>query len=275
MPIKIACTCGKQFAVKDETAGKTVKCPRCSQPVVVPSATTTGDEYGLSDLFDEAGMKAARAGAPRCPSCGAETTPGAVICIECGYNSQLGRRMETYAEADGGGSHAEQLVRKAEKDLESSPLTQTEEQYGEGGSSYLLTCGMMVVAAVMLGVGFVVVLIASQMNTIGMMIFSLLVMVIAAFFCAVYITVIAFLEDVRKGIGCLVSLLLFYFGGILYLTPLGGYLAIPGRTLAGAYLLIYGYQSGRWIAASVFGLFYIAESTLLMIAIAMIATSSQ
>ncbi len=38
MPITFTCTCGKMLRVKDELAGKSVRCPVCSAAVVVPSA---------------------------------------------------------------------------------------------------------------------------------------------------------------------------------------------------------------------------------------------
>ncbi len=37
MPIKASCNCGFSFAVKDEFAGKRVKCPKCAQPVSIIS----------------------------------------------------------------------------------------------------------------------------------------------------------------------------------------------------------------------------------------------
>jgi hypothetical protein len=38
MAIVFACTCGKQFQVGDEYAGKTARCPNCKQTVTVPAA---------------------------------------------------------------------------------------------------------------------------------------------------------------------------------------------------------------------------------------------
>jgi hypothetical protein len=37
MPILVACKCGKKLRVKDELAGKRVKCPGCAQVVAVPA----------------------------------------------------------------------------------------------------------------------------------------------------------------------------------------------------------------------------------------------
>jgi hypothetical protein len=43
MPIQIRCSCGKHLAVKDEAAGKRVKCPACGDVRPVPA-----DEVPLS-----------------------------------------------------------------------------------------------------------------------------------------------------------------------------------------------------------------------------------
>ena len=40
MPIKTSCTCGFAFAVKDEFAGKRVKCPKCSALILIPGNPT-------------------------------------------------------------------------------------------------------------------------------------------------------------------------------------------------------------------------------------------
>lgn len=38
MPIAVACKCGKKFKVKDELAGKAVRCPDCKSPLKIPGA---------------------------------------------------------------------------------------------------------------------------------------------------------------------------------------------------------------------------------------------
>jgi hypothetical protein len=46
MPIDIACECGWTTAVKDEYAGKRVKCPKCNTVVAVPNPTVLEDAAG-------------------------------------------------------------------------------------------------------------------------------------------------------------------------------------------------------------------------------------
>lgn len=122
MPIKVSCACGKSFAAPDNLAGKKVKCPACQQPLAIPAA---GPQPALSplgppspaaaqpgsplpslsapnSLFDEAGMKAAPPGTIACPGCTAPLAPGVVLCVKCGYNMKLGKKMgTTVVSADG------------------------------------------------------------------------------------------------------------------------------------------------------------------------------
>ncbi len=108
--IPVACRCGAKFAAKAELRGKTVKCPKCSQPLTVgagaPAAITApaanvaaaapalgGGDFGLGDLLDEVGVKARASGDSACPSCGAFMAPESVLCIECGYDRKTGRKI--------------------------------------------------------------------------------------------------------------------------------------------------------------------------------------
>lgn len=38
MPIELSCDCGKQMRVKDELAGKRIRCPACKEALTVPDA---------------------------------------------------------------------------------------------------------------------------------------------------------------------------------------------------------------------------------------------
>ena len=98
MPIKVACQCGKQFAAKDVLAGKRVKCPQCSAVLTIPQAASGAaaprapTAHRVSELLDDAGM---RTGVVRCPGCGAELGESAVLCVMCGYDTRVGRRLKT------------------------------------------------------------------------------------------------------------------------------------------------------------------------------------
>ena len=113
MPIKVTCQCGKSFAAKDELAGKAVKCPNCQKPLRIPAASqpvapaaapkkqapkpvaTPKQTSDTDDVFSELGLAPQEAGARPCPGCGSALAENAVVCIHCGYNTKLGRRMET------------------------------------------------------------------------------------------------------------------------------------------------------------------------------------
>ena len=113
MAIKVQCACGKAFAAKDELAGKSVKCPGCQKPLKIPGGTAPAKAPAkpkaeapakpekpapvstASDLFDEAGMRAAEKGTIPCPGCAEPLAQDAVICIKCGFNLKLGRKMQT------------------------------------------------------------------------------------------------------------------------------------------------------------------------------------
>ena len=107
MPISIACKCGQKFAAKDSLAGKTVKCPKCGQPLKIPksgpdsaeaavkeSAPGLNSSNPLHDLLDEVGVTASATGR-RCSECGADLTPEAIICIQCGFNTETGKQLKT------------------------------------------------------------------------------------------------------------------------------------------------------------------------------------
>ena len=85
MPIELTCGCGQRLVAKDELAGKATKCPKCGGSITVPEP---GRPSRVLELLDEEGVY----GSPECPNC---IPPHQVVCIECGYNKQLGQRMKT------------------------------------------------------------------------------------------------------------------------------------------------------------------------------------
>ncbi len=51
MPISVDCECGRKFKVKDEAAGRKVRCPGCQETVVVP--VTDVESFGSVDGGDD------------------------------------------------------------------------------------------------------------------------------------------------------------------------------------------------------------------------------
>jgi hypothetical protein len=192
MPIKVTCQCGQSFAAKDEMAGKAVRCPKCKQPLKIPggpsgpakgaaggrrqapaagAAPTAPAAAGgdLGDLFDELGLESpapTETGHP-CPSCGQRMKPGAVLCVNCGFNLQTGQRVASEAppptpgaeEFGHGASAAEAMIAKAAKEIEGTPISAEGQDFGEGTNPLawvLLLClplllGLAVFAVIMWG----------------------------------------------------------------------------------------------------------------------------
>ena len=135
MPIRLKCQCGKALAVKDEMAGKAVKCPGCGEVIRVPSADksqtaltsapnpaaapaqlpSTATAGSLQDLFDEEGFQ--QQVAAICPACKAEMTAGAVLCTKCGYNIETGEQMAAHQTAGVDIDHGTLQLQAAEKSM--------------------------------------------------------------------------------------------------------------------------------------------------------------
>ena len=180
MPITVTCSCGRKLAAKDEYAGRTVKCPGCGQPLKIPEAATappiapsdttarsgqakkktasapTRAASSASQLLDEAGLGHYVAG-PTCPECGSSVPEEAILCVQCGYNFKLKRRLHAQGKppsspksrSTGGkpepekhASDADKVLAKAAKELENEPVEE-EQGYGTKWSAWVLTLIML------------------------------------------------------------------------------------------------------------------------------------
>ena len=101
--IAVKCKCGEKFAAKPELMGKTVRCPGCQNPVKIggkrkdapakKKAAPAASDQVSENVFDELGIGSADGPERRCPECRAVMSEEAILCIECGYNENLGRKM--------------------------------------------------------------------------------------------------------------------------------------------------------------------------------------
>ena len=113
---KFACpACGKRYGWKPEIAGKKAKC-KCGEVMSVPKSAPsaapapvqasrtvplppppppTGEQQDDLYGFQDDAPAPASAHEGTCPSCHAEMDPGAVVCLNCGYNAKTGQRMNT------------------------------------------------------------------------------------------------------------------------------------------------------------------------------------
>ena len=145
MPIPIKCQCGKALKVKDELAGKAVKCPGCGQairvgaapgtkpaakpaaapaPVAPVAAAAPPAAGGMDELFDEAGFS--KQVASVCPSCRVEMDATAVFCTKCGYNKETGETFESHKTAGVDIDHGTLALDKASADLDHAKRLQKE-----------------------------------------------------------------------------------------------------------------------------------------------------
>jgi len=108
--------CDKAYRWKPELGGKKVQC-KCGQKFRIPAQASghaealgpppgadphepVGYEIKEEDLPEDEKPQAASpgqavAGDGRCPSCGSKIKPEAVICLNCGFNLQEGRKVQT------------------------------------------------------------------------------------------------------------------------------------------------------------------------------------
>ncbi|MCP4816828.1 MAG: hypothetical protein GY888_30315 [Planctomycetaceae bacterium] len=93
MPIKISCRCGQRFQAPEKLAGKKVRCPKCGDPLVIPTAGSPGTARqatpaanDMGSLLDEIGVESTPTGGKRCPQCNTTLAGQAVFCVGCGFN---------------------------------------------------------------------------------------------------------------------------------------------------------------------------------------------
>jgi hypothetical protein len=60
MPIPVQCDCGRSLRIKDELAGRKVKCPQCAAVLLVPRPETAAEELGYELISDDAPEEEAR-----------------------------------------------------------------------------------------------------------------------------------------------------------------------------------------------------------------------
>jgi hypothetical protein len=230
MPIKVTCQCGKSFAAKDELAGRAVKCPNCQQPLRIPGAPAAAPVGGIAaplpsaaprqpaapapagfsppggahSLFDEVGLKQAPAGSSMCPGCAAPLPQGAVICIKCGYNAKLGRRMETVkmgADGEGPGGHSAttaDLMNRAAMSIDEDK-EEERKKTREGMPWWVYGLGLLFC------IGFIVMMMVLPQRiallTGGIILYG--IAVIVNLYASIRILIIAFSESVAQGLLCL------------------------------------------------------------------------
>lgn len=151
MPIQIQCSCGKRLQVKEQFAGKAVKCPGCGAAIQVPGggaaaapmaaqaaqpmppqtpAQPAMNQPALGSLFDEEGFETNVNSA--CPACGATMAPNAVLCTGCGFNRSTGERIGGHQVAGVDVPLSEMQLQRAEANMKSDVEMQRRMTSGAG-----------------------------------------------------------------------------------------------------------------------------------------------
>ncbi|HLA86345.1 MAG TPA: hypothetical protein VJL29_16285 [Thermoguttaceae bacterium] len=97
MTIRFACSCGRQWAVGKEYAGKKTKCPDCGAGLTVPNGSPAAAAAPLPAEVAQPSASGPSASAPRgpCPACGKGLEEGQVVCLECGFHRLKRVRLRT------------------------------------------------------------------------------------------------------------------------------------------------------------------------------------
>lgn len=263
MAIKVKCgSCDAGFKAKDELAGRRVKCPKCKVPLTIPAAAPpkpvaravpaapATNHNPLLDLLDEQNIRSTSSGGPMCENCAADLEPGAIICMECGFNHQTGGKLQTDVHEDdsegsqSGMSDADRIMAKAEKDIDDMPVAADDQDFGDGAASYLIAGIAFVIGIILIAVGIVVIY---SMDFIGTFINSGGISFIAS--CGLYlamaawITTVAFKQKRGHGIACLCTGFLWCIG---YGFMQGKTLLLPTVIMIAGFLI--GAASGIYVS---------------------------
>jgi len=252
MPIQLKCTCGKVASVRDEMAGKAVKCPACQSVIRVPAtaaakpataSTRSGpagqprqpakpaaatakpaapalDDFGggaMDDLFNEAGFEIRTGKA--CPSCFEAIAADAVFCTKCGFNLETGSKVRAHISDFEDAQSSDALLRKAAKDLELAKKMQDKMNAGAGMPWWMLSLILFMLASVT-GVGVIAVNLAkredatTEFNAVQtlMLLGGIGISVVG---CGAFAVVLykACMESAKEGLMTLfIPLYIFYYG---------------------------------------------------------------
>lgn len=200
MTIKVVCQCGATFGAKDELAGRTVACPKCKQALKIgaPAARAPAPVAGgISDLLDEAGFDHAHG--PRCPQCSKPVQPGALLCVNCGFNLQTGEKVAgavIQARGEGGEKAVAKSLLTSAADRIANEKLEDKKTRSQGAPVwvYLIAfAGVLAFVACMLLMPRDK---AFRINGIGLMVFGYIIITIYG----IRMIVVAFMEDVMCGV---------------------------------------------------------------------------
>lgn len=243
MPIKVACHCGASFSAKEQLAGQTLLCPKCSQPLTIPTPGAAASQRvatagSITDLFDEVGLKEHQGA--RCPQCHGPLKPNAVLCTNCGFHLQTGEKLagaKVFKEGERGHTEAaESLLERAATQIETDKVEMKKNE-SQGAPAWFYFIALSMVVAFVIAMFFVprhVVIFIGGWVLVGLAIFI-------EFGVYVYVLVRAFSEEGAL-IGIITAIFPVYYvythwdevGMLWRLSGLSGFIAMIGGAMIGA-----------------------------------------
>ncbi len=221
MAIRAKCGgCNQTFNARDELAGKRVKCPKCKERMVIPQAAVAPAVAAkparqavdpMEALLKEANVGEVSSGGPICPDCGVPISAGALICVDCGFNLETGKRLRTASETDDGEvdtglTAAEKLMRKAEAAIDDTPIGAEDQDFGDGGDSFVIAGVAGIILAILVAIGLVVVFsmdfISLYYNSGGISFLASTCMWIGM---TIWLSYVAFRAKIGHGIACILT----------------------------------------------------------------------
>lgn len=237
MPIPVQCQCGKKLSVKDQFAGKTLKCPACGSAIQVPArqAAPSPVSNPMDELFDQEGF--GKNIAAVCPSCSAEMEADAVLCTKCGYNKLTGEHIQGHLTPGLDIDMGTLALQKAQSDLVAADKLQKDMTEGAGMPWWMLGLIVFVLTS---ATALAVMAVMSANRTTGTDTFDPMktFLVLSGSACTAValgaclrLVVQGFKESQKQGFLCLTLLYLFVFtfqkpkgriGPLLVMLVLGG-----------------------------------------------------
>lgn len=194
----------------------------------------------MMGLLDEADVKGVTRG-PTCDNCAAELMPGAVMCIDCGYNMETGKRVSSEIDGDSVNTSemtaAERMMAKAEKDIEDTPVTAEGQDFGDGADSLVIAGVAGAILLLLVGIGLVIIFSMEQISKgVNSGAISLCAAIVMVILCGAWVTIIAFKQKRHAhGIACICTGFLY---AVVYGFMQGKDLLIPTVILLFSFVVV-------------------------------------
>lgn len=200
----------------------------------------------LADLLDEIGVQGIQ-NEPTCPSCETLVTPGARLCVNCGFNFETGEKLRTvsYDEDDqyAGMSETDKMLAKAEREIDDMPISGDNEDFGDGAGAYLVAGAVALIALTVTGISLAIVMSLQQMGKSGQ---TLQMATVASSLILLgtylWMVIAAFMTEAKMGVMCVFIPGFVFIYSILYKHWFATMLMVMGGAVNAVCLLIISYS---------------------------------